>query len=111
MIDEVSQEIASHYAYEDKRNRIRYAVFADELNQHYVQQGVKYIIYSQIVQFLVEVRGQCWIESGIGIASIHYQWYEQINKIFELANDFRMLQEERESTILTFLVSESKKAA
>jgi hypothetical protein len=106
-INEVSQEIAIQYAYEDESNRIRYIIFANEPNRHYEKQGVKYISYLQIVQFLVEVRGQCWIESGIGIASIHYQWDEQINKIIEIANNFGMSPEERESIILKYLLSAS----
>jgi hypothetical protein len=111
MIENVSNEISSHYTYEDGESRIRYIIFANEPNQHYLDQGVKYITYSQITQFLVEVRGQCWVESGIGVSSIHYQWDEQINQVFEIANDFRKSIEERKSAILDFLVSDGGKAS
>ncbi len=86
-LDHVTDDFAAHYCYEDEKTRIRYIVFANKPNQHYLAQGVKYITFSEIVNFLVEVRGQCWIESGIGVASVHYQWDEQINKVFEIAND------------------------
>lgn len=109
-IADVASQLAAHYCYENEKSRIRYIVFANEPNQHYLEQGVKYITFSQIAEFLVEIRGQCWIESGIGVASIHYQWDEQINKIFAMANDFEKPLPERQSTILEFLVSESQKA-
>jgi nucleoside diphosphate kinase len=108
-ITKIANELATHYFYEDDKSRIRYIVFANEPNLHYFNEGVKYITFSQIVNFLVEVRGQCWIKSGIGVASVHYQWDEQINKIFEIANDFEKTLEVRESKILEFLVSENKK--
>jgi hypothetical protein len=61
---------------------------------------------TQIAQCLAEIRGQCWIESGIGVASVHYQWDEQINKIFAIANDFRKPLPDRVSAIVEFLASE-----
>ncbi|ABU60417.1 hypothetical protein [Roseiflexus castenholzii] len=108
-ITNVASQLATHYCYENERSRIRYIVFASEPNQHYLGQGVKYITFSQIAEFLVEIRGQCWIRSGIGVTSIHYQWDEQINKIFTMANDFEKPLPERRSAILEFLVSESQK--
>jgi len=110
LIDKVANELASRYSYEDERSRIRYIIIANEPNQHYLDQGVKYITFPQITQFIVEVRGQSWLESGIGVASVHYQWDEQINKIFEIANDFEKSLAERQSAILEFLVSENEKA-
>jgi hypothetical protein len=109
-IKEVANELCANYFYEDEKSRIRYIIFANEPNQHYSGQGIKYITFSQIAQFLVETRGQCWIESGIGVASVHYQWDEQINRIFTIANDFERLLSERQSAILDFLVSENEKA-
>lgn len=110
MIDTAANDLANRYTYENEKSRIRYIIFANEPNKHYKAQGLTYITFSQIVKFLVEVRGQCWVESGIGVASIHYQWDEQINKIFEIANDFEHSPNERQSEILKFLVSESEKA-
>ena len=110
LIDKVANELASRYSYEDERSRIRYIIIANEPNQHYLDQGVKYITFPQITQFIVEVRGQSWLESGIGVASVHYQWDEQLNKIFEIANDFEKSLAERQSAILEFLVSENEKA-
>jgi len=109
-INYVAKQLAAHYNYENERSRIRYIIFAKKQNQAYSKLGVKYITFSQMTQFLVEIRGQCWINSGIGVASIHYQWDEQINKIFAMANDFEKALPERQSAILEYLVSENQKA-
>lgn len=109
-IKHVTDDLAAHYCYENERTRIRYIVFANEPNQHYSAQGVKYITFSQIAKFLVETRGQCWIKSGIGMVSVHYQWDEQINKVFKIANDLEKSLEYKQSAILEFLVSENEKA-
>lgn len=61
---------------------------------------------TQIAQWLAEIRGQCWIESGIRVASVHYQWDEQINKIFAITNNFRKPLPDRVSAILAFWASE-----
>jgi len=105
-ITDVAKELAAQYCYENEKSRMRYVVFANEPNPHYVAQGVKYITFAEIAHFLAQVRGQCWIESGIGVASVHYQWDEQINKVFAIANDFEKSLLERQSAILEFLVSE-----
>lgn len=109
MIDKATTEIINHYSYEDENFRIRYIVFANEPNRHYSNQGVTYITFFQMVQFLVEVRGQCWVDSSIGVKSIHNQWDELINKALEIANDFKKSSEERQSTILRLLAAESEK--
>jgi len=45
------------------------------------------ILFDDIVEFLVEVRGQCWVNENIGTASIHYQWDHLIVNIFSIANN------------------------
>lgn len=109
-IADVANKLFAHYCYENEKSRIRYIVFANEPNPHYLAKGVKYITFAEIARFLVEVRGQCWIESGIGISSVHFQWDKQINKVFAFANDFEKQLSERQSAILEFLASENEKA-
>ena len=110
-IDDATDKLASCYCYENGRTRIRYIVFANEPNQHYVAKGVKYITFQQITKFLVETCGQCRIEFGIGVASVHYQWDEQINKIFDVANNMKLSLEARQSAIIKFLFSNGENAA
>lgn len=110
-ITKIANDLAAHYIYEDEKSRIRYIIFANELNLYYCRKGVKYITFSQMVNFLAKVRGQCWRESRIGVVSVHYQWDEQINKIFEIADNFTETLEDRESKILEYLVSENKKTS
>lgn len=109
-VDKVARKLSEQYCFENEKSRIRYIVFANAINQHYAKQGVKFIKIEQIAQFLVEIRVQCWIKSGIGVVSLHYQWDEQINKVFDIANDFTKSLHERQSAILEFLVSENAKA-
>ncbi len=109
-IDEVVRELSEHYSFENEKVRMRYIVFSHDVNQHYVNHGVKFITFAQIAQFLAKIRGQCWIESGIGVASLHYQWDEQINKVFAIANDFKKSLHERQFAIMEFLASENAKA-
>lgn len=45
------------------------------------------VLFDDIVDFLVDVRGQCWLRENIGIASFHKQWDSLINEIFDIAND------------------------
>lgn len=101
-IDEVSRELSKSYCFENEKSRVRYIIFANEPNRHYANQGIKYITFEQIAQFIAEIRRQCWIESGIGVASVHYQWDMQINSVFAFANDFTMSLPDRVSDILDF---------
>lgn len=57
------------------------------------------ITFDQIIDFLVEIRGQCWLEENIGVASIHYQWEDIINEIFTVANNQGINLEERKKLI------------
>ncbi|MBU1627795.1 hypothetical protein KKB18_10540 [bacterium] len=102
-IHQISSRLASDYHYEDNRVRFRYILFAEEPNRHYLDQGVTFITYLQIVQLLVEVRGSCWIDSGIGVSSIHHQWDDLINQIFTVANNFAISEDERIAQIMTML--------
>jgi hypothetical protein len=107
LLDEVTNEIVAHYCYENTESRVRYIIFANEPNEYYLNQGVQYISFSQIAQFLVDVRGQCWADSGIGVSSLHDQWDPHINKVFEIANDFEISPQTRQAAILDLLASEA----
>jgi hypothetical protein len=61
------------------------------------------ISLEHIVNFILETRGQCWIESGIGVASIHYQWDQLINAVFQAANDHTADMAERKNRIMALL--------
>ncbi len=109
-IDEVVKKLGEHYYFENEKNPNAVYRFLHDVNQCYANRGVKFITFAEIAQFLAEIRGQCWIESGIGVASVHYQWDEQINNVFMIANDFAKSLPERRSAILQYLTSENEKA-
>ncbi|MGA2236271.1 MAG: hypothetical protein ABSG23_12405 [Terriglobales bacterium] len=83
----VAKSLLTKYCYEDEKCRFRYIVFSKEANPHYASRGVTYLDLRDIVNFLVEVRGQCWIEENIGVASIHHQWNPLVREIFAVANN------------------------
>lgn len=66
------------------------------------------ILFTDIIDFLVEVRGQCWVNENIGTASIHYQWDDLINKIFVFANDQTIDVGQRKLLITQLLQEEVK---
>lgn len=100
-IGDVASCLASqyHYSDENRRFRIRYIIFANEVNAHYSSK-IQYITYSEMIRFLVEVRGQCWVKQGIGVASAHRQWDPLIVSIFDIANDQGTSIEQRLKRVL-----------
>jgi hypothetical protein len=99
-IKAVAAKLASSFEYEDDLCRFRYAIFSNSENDHYRGKRVTYFTYESMVRFLVEVRGQCWIEKNIGVASIHDQWDPLIKAIFDIANDHGSPVEERRRRIM-----------
>lgn len=84
-LDEAAFALARAYRYENDRCRFRYIVTSEQPSTHYGAMGVTYFTYRQLVQFLVEVRAQCWLEEDIGVASAKHQWDPMIKEIFRIA--------------------------
>lgn len=75
---------------------IRLILIAETLaNQNW--KNVANISFDHIIEFLVTVRGQCWIEKGMGIRSHHPQWDPLINEIFRLCNQRQDINEMKQS--------------
>ena len=96
-------EFSKNYQYKDASRRIRYIVFANKPDSRFQGRGVTYITYRDIITFLVEVRGQCWLNSGIGVASEHQQWNETIRKLFKIANDQQNTTKQKIENVTTLL--------
>jgi hypothetical protein len=64
------------------------------------------ILLTDIIQWLVDVRGHCWVEKNIGTASVHLQWDELINRIFMIANDKGKEPDEQKELIAALLREE-----
>jgi hypothetical protein len=94
-IQEISSQLADRFVYDGEKFRIRYILFSEEVNEFYRRKGVSFITYGEIIKFLVSVRGESWIDSGIGIASIHNQWDDLINQVLVAANNFSISEEHR----------------
>lgn len=85
-IPAVGDALAGAFRFEDERCRFRYILFAAAANDHYQQKGVSYITFEEAISFIVEVRGQCWIDANIGVASCHHQWDRLLIDVFAIAN-------------------------
>ena len=104
-IQEVAKNLASSFQYERDQYRFRYIVFADNANEHYAGKGVAYITFDHVIGFLVDVRGQCWLQADIGVASSHSQWDRLLVDVFDIANDQSLSSEERKDKIAAMLNS------
>jgi len=94
-IQNVASSLASKYSFEDSQSRIRYILFSNKVDKHWHKQGVQYITFEEVIQFLVGVRGQSWIDSGIGVASVHGQWDSSIGELFKIATDSNLKPEQK----------------
>ena len=103
-ISDAAKALASGFHFEDDRCRLRYIVFAQKINGDYASKGVTYITFRDVIKFLVEVRGQSWIECNSGVASCHTQWDEGLNEVFVIAND-RASVDERIKSIERYLAT------
>jgi len=101
----VAQALATAFRFEDDRCRYRYVVFSKEPNEHYASRGVKYITFREAIDFIVGVRGQCWVEKNIGVASLHHQWDDMLIEIFRIANNHERTVEQRADDVETFLAT------
>ena len=61
-------------------------MLSKERSKYYSSKGVIYITYREAIQFIVDVRGNSWIEAGIGVTSVHQQWDEMLVEMFRIAN-------------------------
>jgi hypothetical protein len=102
-IARIASELLSKYCYQDEKCRIRYIMFSNEVNKYWQSKGITYITFGEVVQFLVDVRGQSWIYSGIGVASRHDQWDPMVKDIFVIASDSGLTPNEKLSKVTDLL--------
>jgi hypothetical protein len=103
-IDAVAKIVAEKGQYTNSSNEysIRFIIFSEAgLNNHW--KHVKNIGIDNVIDFFIKIRGECWIEAGIGIASIHHQWDGLINDIFRVANNPNLDHTQRKKEIHTLL--------
>lgn len=102
-INDVADALASTFRFEDDCCRLRYMIFAHEINKYYEQKGVTYIPFRCVIRFLVTVRGQSWIDCDLGVASVHTQWDEVLDEVFSIANEHTLLVDQRIKCIESYL--------
>lgn len=105
-VQTVGGTLATACRFEDERCRFRYIIFAIQPNAHYQQQGVSYITFEQAISFIVEVRGQCWMDKNIGVASSHHQRDDLLIEVFAIANRIEQHAAERVLEIQSMLATE-----
>lgn len=104
IIAKVAKELSENHQYIDPAGnfRIRLILFSEkELAKNW--KSISNITFDDIIDFIVNIRGTCWVDENIGVASIHYQWDELMNKIFSVANDLSKGTVQRKTEIKTIL--------
>ena len=87
IIEEIANELIKKYECKWKNYSIRYIIISETKNMHYSGKGIKYVTIEEVLDFIVKVRGECWINANMGIASHHQQWNLFMKHIFEIANE------------------------
>lgn len=103
-IDEVVKKVGEEHRYVDPAGAysIRLIIFSEiAVNKNW--KHVCNILLEEVIDFIVRVRGECWVETGIGVQSDHKQWDPLINEVFSIANDFTISAEERKQKIFAIL--------
>lgn len=104
-VQAVGDALETTFRFEDERCRFRYIMFSGEPNPHYQRKGVSYITFEEAISFIVEVRGQCWIDANIGVASSHHQWDDLLVQVFAVANKTEKVVAERVLEIQSMLAT------
>jgi len=102
-IDKISTCLLTNYNCNWNNYSIRYIIVAESVNTHYSEKGITYIPIEEILDFIVQIRGECWINKNMGIASHHSQWNPFMNRIFEIANDQTIEPEQRKKMIREYI--------
>ena len=102
-IEEAANELLNNFSVERDEFSFRYIIISETVNDYYAGKGVKFITYDSIIDFIVKIRGECWVNTQIGISSYHGQWDDFMRTVFELANDFSKSYGDRKETIRIFL--------
>jgi len=102
-IEKLSTCLLVNYNCEWKNYSIRYIIVSENINPHYSGKGITYITIEEIIDFIVKIRGECWINKNMGIASYHSQWNPFMNRIFEIANDQRINTNQRKKLIREYV--------
>ncbi|MFA8451947.1 MAG: hypothetical protein ACEPOW_14725 [Bacteroidales bacterium] len=103
IIEEIANQLISNYTCTWDNYSIRYIIVSENINSHYSGKGVTYFTIDEIINFIITVRGECWINANMGVASHHQQWNPFLNEIFEIANNQSSTQEEKQIRIKEYI--------
>ena len=86
-IIKAAKKLSENFQFENDSIRIRYIIFSEKENEHYSKIGVTYITYDHVIDFIINIRGESWMNENIGVASLHQQWPSLLKDIFNIVND------------------------
>jgi len=87
-LKETASVLLKDLKFENDELRIRSVLFSQKTpSKDWRSRGLTYISCAEIINFLVGVRGECWITNNIGTKSTHDSWDNLIKDIFKVAND------------------------
>lgn len=103
-VKEVASELLTNLKFEDDRIRVRPILFAQQPPaKSWQDKGLSFISCSDIIDFLIGQRGECWVESEIGVRSIHDSWDKLINDLFKIANNPKITSEQKMTCVYEVL--------
>lgn len=80
--------LIDHLKYEDDKYRIRIILFTQkDPSIELRNKGLNYISLTNILNFIIGERGECWVVNNLGDKSIHDSWDSLIKDFFKVAND------------------------
>lgn len=83
-----AKELLAVYQFEDPLVRVRLVLFSVTRDQSSPELTRPLnITLDDILDFLLFIRGGCWVDTNIGLRSIHPQWPKLVNDIFQIGND------------------------
>ena len=103
------RDISESYGFTGEDTRIRYVIFSQFPHERHQKRGVTYITFRSIIEFLVSIRGQCWKDAKLGVASQHQQWPQFVCEIFDISNNASGSLEEKVTNVEKLFGFDSKK--
>jgi hypothetical protein len=103
VINEIANNLIQNYQYVWNNYSFRYIIVSEDVNEHYSNRGVTYFKIDEVLNFIVDTRGECWSNANMGIASQHQQWHPFMNKLFDIANRVNLSTEDKKTLIREYI--------
>jgi hypothetical protein len=107
IIEAVASRLQAEHRAVEGRYLFRLVYFAQERTAQAVPPNVPQIRFSDIAEFIVRLRVDCWQESGLGVRSHHPQWDPLIIELWRIALSSSLTEQGKITAILSTLKTRS----